>query len=42
MKLQSTETTTDGKKKMHIQGIVTRADIVNTEGEVYPLSVWQR
>ncbi len=41
MVLQSTETATDGKKKMHLQGIVTRADIVNTEGQVYPLSVWQ-
>ncbi len=32
---------TDAKKHMHIQGIATRADIVNTENQVYPLSVWQ-
>ena len=41
MKLQSTETGKDGKKHMKLQGIVTRADIVNTENQVYPLSVWQ-
>jgi hypothetical protein len=41
VKLQSVETDASGKKLMHIQGIATRADIVNGMGEVYPLSVWE-
>ncbi|MCK9601480.1 MAG: hypothetical protein M0R06_20730 [Sphaerochaeta sp.] len=31
----------EGKKLMKIQGIVTRGDIVNSKGEVYPTSVWE-
>lgn len=31
----------DGKH-LHIQGIATRADIMNSEGQVYPLSVWEK
>lgn len=32
----------DGKKLMKIQGIVTKGDIVNSKGEVYPTSVWTK
>lgn len=31
----------DGKF-LHIQGIATRADIMNSEGQVYPLSAWEK
>jgi hypothetical protein len=31
----------NGKKTLVIQGIATRADIINSEGVVYPLSVWE-
>lgn len=31
----------DGKH-LHIQGVATRADIMNSEGQVYPLSVWEK
>lgn len=33
--------TEDNTKLMHIQGIVTRGNIVNSKGEVYPTDVWQ-
>jgi hypothetical protein len=40
--LQSAKPEGDGDgKKLHIQGIATRADILNTEGQVYPLSAWE-
>jgi hypothetical protein len=32
----------NGSKLMHIQGIVTRGDIVNSKGEVYPTAVWEQ
>jgi hypothetical protein len=31
----------DGKKLMRLQAIVTRGNIVNSKGEVYPTTVWQ-
>ncbi len=37
--LQSADATTG--KKMIVQGIVTRGDILNGAGQVYPSSVWQ-
>jgi len=32
----------NGSKLMRIQGIVTRGNIVNSKGEVYPTSVWEK
>lgn len=32
----------DGKKLMRIQGIATKADVMNAAGQVYPLSVWEK
>ena len=41
--IQSSETVADGDKKlMKIQGIVTKGNIVNSKGEVYPTAVWTK
>lgn len=39
--VEQTKKTNEGKT-LNLQGIATRADIVNAEGYVYPLAVWEQ
>lgn len=42
LKLEQSENAATKKKVLKIQGIATRADIINAEGVVYPLPVWEK